>query len=77
VAQGFYLNYNDFLKEEAKATKCSEGTRNTERKIEELLGEDQFGFRRGTGTKDAIGIKVSPVTGHEGHRGVKVALLLL
>lgn len=56
MAQGFYLNYNDFLKEEAKATKCSEGTRNTERKIEELLGEDQFGFRRGKGSRDGTGM---------------------
>ena len=27
-----------------------------ERKIEDVLGEDQFGFRRGTGTRDAIGM---------------------
>jgi hypothetical protein len=26
------------------------------RKIEEVLGEDQFGFRRGKGTRDAIGM---------------------
>ena len=26
-----------------------------ERKIEDVLGEDQFGFRRGKGTRDAIG----------------------
>ena len=57
MAQGFHLSYNDCLKEEAKATKCSEDTRSTERKIEDVLGEDQFGFRRGTGTRDAIGIK--------------------
>jgi hypothetical protein len=25
-----------------------------EKKIEDVLGEDQFGFRRGKGTKDAI-----------------------
>ena len=25
-----------------------------ERKIEDVLGEDQFGFRRGKGTRDAI-----------------------
>jgi len=30
--------------------------RRIERKIEEVLGEDQFGFRRGKGTRDAIGI---------------------
>ena len=27
-----------------------------ERKIEDVLGEDQFGFRRGKGTRDAIGM---------------------
>ena len=27
-----------------------------EKKIEEVLGEDQFGYRRGKGTKDAIGM---------------------
>jgi len=30
--------------------------RRIERKIEVVLGEDQFGFRRGTGTRDAIGM---------------------
>jgi hypothetical protein len=30
--------------------------RTTERKIEDVLGEDQFGFRRGKGTKDATGM---------------------
>ena len=29
--------------------------RRTERKIEDVLGEEQFGFRRGKGTRDAIG----------------------
>jgi hypothetical protein len=29
--------------------------RRIERKIEDVLGEDQFGFRRGKGTGDAIG----------------------
>jgi hypothetical protein len=28
----------------------------TERKIEDVLGEDQFGFRREKGTKDAVGM---------------------
>ena len=28
-----------------------------EKKIEDVLGEDQFGFRRGKGTRDAIGMK--------------------
>jgi len=30
--------------------------RRIERKIEDVLGEDQIGFRRGKGTKDAIGM---------------------
>ena len=30
--------------------------RGIERKIEDILGEDQFGFRRGKGTRDAIGM---------------------
>ena len=29
--------------------------RRLERKIEEVMGEDQFGFRKGKGTRDAIG----------------------
>jgi hypothetical protein len=27
-----------------------------EKKIENVLGEDEFGFRRGKGTRDAIGL---------------------
>jgi hypothetical protein len=30
--------------------------RRTERKIEQVLGDDQFGFRRGNRTGDAIGM---------------------
>ena len=30
--------------------------RRIERKIEDVFGEDQFGFRRGKGTRDAIGM---------------------
>ena len=30
--------------------------RRIERKIEAVLGEDQFGFRRGKGTRNAIGM---------------------
>jgi hypothetical protein len=30
--------------------------RRIERKIEDALGEDQFGFRRGKGTRDTIGM---------------------
>ena len=59
------------LKKKPKATKCSNHRtislithttkiaarklRRTERKIEQVLGEDQCGFRRGNGTGDAIG----------------------
>jgi hypothetical protein len=30
--------------------------RRSERKIENALGEDQFGFKRGKGTRDATGM---------------------
>jgi hypothetical protein len=30
--------------------------RKSEKKIEEVPGEDQFGFRKGTGTRDVIGM---------------------
>jgi hypothetical protein len=30
--------------------------RRTEKKIEDVLGEDQFGFRKGKGSRDAIGM---------------------
>ena len=30
--------------------------RRIERKISDVLGEDQFGFRRGKGARDAIGM---------------------
>ena len=30
--------------------------RRIEKKVEDVLGEDQFGFRRGKGTRDAIGM---------------------
>jgi hypothetical protein len=30
--------------------------RRIEKKIEDVLGEDQFGFRRGKGTRNAIGM---------------------
>jgi hypothetical protein len=30
--------------------------RRIERKIKDVLGEDQFGFRRGKGTSDAVGM---------------------
>ena len=53
-----------------KATKCSDyhtiahtakiiakiPRRRIEKKIEDVLGEDQFGFRRGKGTRDAVGM---------------------
>ena len=56
------------LKKKTQVTKCSDHRtisliahtakilrRRIERKIEDVLGEDQFGFRRGKGTRDAIG----------------------
>jgi hypothetical protein len=30
--------------------------RRIEKKLEDVLGEDQFGFRKGKGTRDAIGM---------------------
>ncbi|PNF37368.1 hypothetical protein B7P43_G17444 [Cryptotermes secundus] len=57
------------LKKKTIATKCSDHRtisimahtakilkRRAERKIEDILGENQFGFRRGKGTRDAIGM---------------------
>ena len=54
------------LKKKPQATKCSDhrtyskdsskDTTRTERKIEDVLREDQFGFRRGKGIRDAIGM---------------------
>jgi len=55
------------LKKKTKATKCSLIAHTAkiiakilririEKKIEDVLGEDQFGFRRGKGTRDAIGM---------------------
>ena len=57
------------LKKKTQATKCSDHhtvslishtakilRRRIERKIEDVLGEGQFGFRRGEGTRDVIGM---------------------
>ena len=60
------------LKKKPQATKCcghhtisliahtakivAKIIRRIEKKIEDILGEDQFGFRRGKGTMDAIGM---------------------
>jgi hypothetical protein len=57
------------LKKKPQATKCSDQCtinrivhtakilrRRIEKKIEDVLGEDQFGFRRRKGTRDAIGM---------------------
>jgi len=60
------------LKKKTKATKCSDYhtisltahtakiiakiLRRIEKKIGDVLGEDQFGFRRRKGTRDAIGM---------------------
>ena len=79
MAQGLHRSYNDCLKEEDTSYKMQRPSHNsliahtakiiakilrrTERKIEEVLGEDQFGFRRGKGTRDAIGmIRISKRT---------------
>jgi retron-type reverse transcriptase len=38
---------------------CGEGSvirRRSEKKIEDIIGEDQFGFKNGKGTRDAIGM---------------------
>ena len=57
------------LKRKPQATKCSDHRtvsliahtakilrRRLEKKVEDVLGEDQFGFRRGKGTRSAIGM---------------------
>jgi len=57
------------LKKKTQATKCCKHhtislishtakilRRRIERKIEDVLGEDHFGFRRGKGSRDAIGM---------------------
>jgi hypothetical protein len=57
------------LKKKPKARKCTDHhtvsliavvasviRRRSEMKIEDVLGEDQFGFRKGNGTRDAIGM---------------------
>jgi hypothetical protein len=60
------------FKKESDATKCNNLTislnahtakrvaailrRRIEKKIEGILGEDQFGFRKGKGPRDAIGM---------------------
>jgi hypothetical protein len=71
VAQGLHRSYNYCPKEEATKcsnyrtigliahtakTEAKILGRRIERKIEDVLGEDQFGFRRGKGTRDAIGM---------------------
>jgi hypothetical protein len=61
------------LKKKPQVTKCSDHRtislitqtakraarilRRTARKSEQVLGEDQFGFRRGNGTVDALGMR--------------------
>jgi hypothetical protein len=60
------------LKKKPKARKCTDHRiisliahvvkvvvsviRRSEKKIEDVLGEDQFGFRKGKGTRDAVGM---------------------
>jgi hypothetical protein len=70
VAQGLHRSYNDCLREETSykmqrpsqisliahtAKITAKILRRTERKTEGVL-EDQFGFRQGKGTRDAIGM---------------------
>jgi hypothetical protein len=72
VAQDFIQVAIIALKKKPNATKCSDSRtisligymakmvdriiRKTERKIEDVDGEDQFGFRRGSVTGDLIGM---------------------
>jgi len=71
VAQGLHGSYNNCLKEEGTdykmqrpsqisliahiANRVANIFRRFEKKIEDVLG-DQFGFRRGKGTRDATGM---------------------
>ena len=69
MTQGFYQSY-DCLKEATKCGDHRTISliahtakiiakilrRRIERKTEDVLGEDQFGFRRGKGTRGAIGM---------------------
>jgi hypothetical protein len=48
-------SYNSLIAHTAK-TVAKILTRRIQKKIEDILGEDQFGFRRGIGTRDAIGM---------------------
>ena len=72
MTKEFHSSCSDCLKEEAKSYKMQRPSHNqphrthskdgsedrgtTERKIEDVLGEDQFGFRREKGTTDAVGM---------------------
>ena len=38
------------------------------RKVEDVLGEDQFGIRRGKGNRDAIGMLIINIRTNFGHR---------
>jgi hypothetical protein len=42
--------------------------RKIERKIEDVHGEEQFGFRRGKGTREAIGMLRNNMRTNLGHR---------
>jgi hypothetical protein len=66
------------LKKKPKATKFSNHRqtikivarilqRRIERKIKDVLGEDQFGFRRGKGTTNAIGMLRNNIRTNLGH----------
>jgi len=72
VAAGLYRSYVDCVEEEDKSCKMqglshyqpycsysqdiSKDRGRIEKKIEDVLGEEQFGFRRGKGARDAIGM---------------------
>jgi hypothetical protein len=72
VAQGLHGSYNVCLKEEATSCNMQRPSqitliahtakiaakilRRIEKKIADVLGKDQFRFRRGKGTRDAIGM---------------------
>ena len=51
-----YSNYRTISLIVHRAKIIAKTLRRNEKKIEDVLAEDQFGFRRGKGTRDAIGM---------------------
>jgi len=49
------LSHNSLIAHTAKII-AKTLRRRIEKKIEDVIGEDQFGFRRGKGTRDAVGM---------------------